>query len=91
MNYIWLPIRASIEYKILLLVFKCLNNIAPKYLENLLSINNREGIPRNLHSNKTVILIVPDVKNKTFPAFLFSMQRSTSEMDCQLHCGIKKL
>ena len=31
----WLPIRARIENKILLLVFKCLHNMAPKYLENL--------------------------------------------------------
>ena len=38
----WLPIRARIEYKILLLVFKCLHNMVPKYLENLLIINNRE-------------------------------------------------
>ena len=31
----WLPIRARIEYKILLLVFKCLHSMAPKYLEIL--------------------------------------------------------
>ena len=34
----WLPIKARIEYKTLLLVFKCLHNMAPKYLENLLII-----------------------------------------------------
>ena len=34
----WLPIKARIKYKILLLVFKCLHNMAPKYLENLLII-----------------------------------------------------
>ena len=44
----WLPIKAIIEYKILLLVFKCLHNVAPKYLENLLIIYNREGVARNL-------------------------------------------
>ena len=70
----WLPIRARIEYKILLLVFKCLHNMAPKYLENLLTINNREGIARNLHSNDVVTLIVPHVKNKTFVAWSFSVQ-----------------
>ena len=48
--------------------------MAPKYLENLLSINNREGMARNLHSNEAVILIVPYVKNKTFSAHSFSMQ-----------------
>ena len=70
----WLPIRVRIEYKILLFVFKCLNNMGPKYLENLLSINNREGIARNLHSNEAVVLIVPYVKNKTFATCSFSVQ-----------------
>ena len=36
----WLLIKARIEYKIFLLVFKCLHNMAPKYLEILLIINN---------------------------------------------------
>ena len=70
----WLLIRARIEYKILLLVFKCLYNMVPKYLENLLIINNREGIARNLCSNDAVTLIIPHVKNKTFVACLFSVQ-----------------
>ena len=54
----WLPSRVRIEYKILLLVFKCLNNTAPKYLENLLSINNRDGIASNLCSCNAVVLII---------------------------------
>ena len=60
----WLLIRARIEYKILLLVFKCLHNMTPKYLENLLTINNREGIARNLCSNDAVTLIVPHIEKK---------------------------
>ena len=48
--------------------------MAPKYLENLLIINNREGIARNLQSNDAVTLIVPHVKNKTFVAHSFSVQ-----------------
>ena len=69
----WLLIRARIEYKILLLVFKYLHNMATKYLENLLTINNREGIARNLCSNDAATLIVPHVKNKTFVALSFSV------------------
>ena len=34
----WLPIRARIRYKILLLTFKSLNNLAPVYLKDLVSI-----------------------------------------------------
>ena len=33
----FLPIRRRIEYKIALTVFKCLNNIAPRYVSNLIT------------------------------------------------------
>lgn len=33
----WLPIKHAIEFKILLLTFKIINNIAPCYLIELLS------------------------------------------------------
>jgi hypothetical protein len=32
----WLPVRARINFKILLLFFKCVKNYAPKYLTELL-------------------------------------------------------
>ena len=48
--------------------------MAPKYLENHLSINNREEIASNLHNSNTVVLLVPYVKNKTFAAHSFSVQ-----------------
>lgn len=32
----WLPVKYRIKYKILLITFKCLNNLAPHYLSNLL-------------------------------------------------------
>ena len=48
--------------------------MAPKYLENILSINNREGITRNLHSNDAIVLIIPYIKNKTFATHSFSVQ-----------------
>ena len=34
----WLPIKFRINYKISLLVFKCLNGLAPSYLSNLVEI-----------------------------------------------------
>ncbi len=36
----WLPVRFRIDFKVLLLVFKCLNGLAPEYLSDLLSIHN---------------------------------------------------
>ena len=42
----WLPISARIDFKIILLVFKCLNSMAPSYLQSLIRLKatNREGI-----------------------------------------------
>ena len=50
--------------------------MAPKYLQNLLIINNGEEIARNPWSNDAVTLIVPHAKNKTFAACSFSVQGS---------------
>ena len=36
----WLPIRARIEFKVLIQVFKCLNSQAPQYLINKLVVRN---------------------------------------------------
>ncbi len=36
----WLPICYRIDFKTLLIVFKALNGLAPKYLSNLLNLNN---------------------------------------------------
>ncbi|MDG2589834.1 hypothetical protein P7M45_23125, partial [Vibrio parahaemolyticus] len=32
----WLPVRFRIDFKVLLLVFKCLNGLGPSYLSDLL-------------------------------------------------------
>ena len=37
----FLPIKERIVYKIALLVFKCINNIAPKYLANCIRIKDQ--------------------------------------------------
>ena len=42
----WLPIRSRIDFKIAVLVYKCLHGEAPEYLQNLLItfIPKREGL-----------------------------------------------
>ena len=37
-QYHWLPVQKRIEYKILTLVFKALHNMAPKYLQELVTV-----------------------------------------------------
>ena len=39
----WLKVNERIQYKILLLTFKCLNGLAPSYLSDLLHYNNLSG------------------------------------------------
>ena len=52
-NLHWLPIHKRIEYKILLLVYKCLHGLAPAYLSQLISLHNP---PRILRSSSTLSL-----------------------------------
>ena len=42
----WLPVKARITYKLCLLVFKCLNQIAPLYLQDLVTLYQprRQGL-----------------------------------------------
>ena len=43
----WLPVGSRITYKILLLVFKCLHDLAPSYLSKLVTIRNPDRRLRN--------------------------------------------
>ena len=68
----WLPNRARIEYKILCLIFKCVNCTGPGYLEDLICRNNGSG--KGLRSDeKHKMLIVPWVSKQTFAVRSFSV------------------
>ena len=68
----WLPIRSWIDFKIAVLVYKCLHGEAPEYLQNLLItyVSGREGLRA-----ETIIdrLIVPRTKKETFAERTFSV------------------
>ena len=49
----WLPVESRIIYKLMLLTFKALNNQAPKYLSELISIKKPS---RSLRSNTSIVL-----------------------------------
>ena len=68
----YLPIRARIEYKILTMVFKCLEGCAPEYLKELIKLRRptREGL-RSGHQVKP--LMVPYTRQKTFASRSFSV------------------
>ena len=59
----WLPVRFRIDFKVLLLVFKCLNGLGPSYLSDML-LPYRPS--RTLRSSSAGLLSVPNVRTKTF-------------------------
>ena len=66
----WLPIWQRIEFKILILTHKCINNSAPRYLQELISV--KEQKKENMRSKSMgVLLNIPTVKQTTFAARSF--------------------
>lgn len=61
----WLPVRERIKYKIAVYVFKCLNNLAPSYLSELLHIHDSQRQLRS-SSRSGVILKIPFTQRSTF-------------------------
>ena len=57
----WLPIRARINFKVLLLTFKALHGLAPQYLQSLISAKTSRY---NLRGSNTLLLTMPSVKSK---------------------------
>ncbi len=52
-----LPVSVCIEYKILLMVFKCLHGLAPSYMSELISITRCSYNTRAAAKNLVVILL----------------------------------
>ena len=65
----WLPVRSRLQYKLLLLVHKALNGLAPPYILELLKLH----VPaRNLHSSSGNFLKLPSTKTVTYGERQFS-------------------
>ncbi len=65
----WLPIKFCISYKILLLAYKALNDLAHAYLTSLLS---RYNPTRSLRSQNSGLLVVPIIATSTKGGRAFS-------------------
>ena len=57
----WLPIRARINLKVLLLTFMALHGLAPQHLQSLISVKTS---CYNLRVSNTLLLAMPSVKSK---------------------------
>ena len=58
----FLPVLARIEFKVCLMVFKCLNNLAPSYLQNL--IKKRQPKTKSLRHDNDATLLERDFSTK---------------------------
>ena len=56
----WLPVRYRINFKILLITFKVLHGLAPKYLSELLT--RKDKCNYNLRSTSVILLQQPRIK-----------------------------
>ena len=55
----WLPVKERINFKVACIIFKCLNNLAPHYLSELLQVY----VPsRSLRSMNELYLVTPPFK-----------------------------
>ena len=57
----WLPVRACINFKVLLLMLKALHGLAPQYLQSIISVKTS---CYNLRGSNTLLLAMPSVKSK---------------------------
>jgi len=65
----WLPVKYRVEFKILLLTYKALHNLAPQYLTQLLHVYTPS---RALRSSSSISLLVPRIRLTTMGARSFS-------------------
>ena len=61
----WLPIRSRIDFKLGLLVYKCLHGIAPAYLTEMLVLKSTGPALSRLRSTARGDLLVPRTKTKS--------------------------
>ena len=66
----WLPVTQRLDYKILLLTYKCIHNQAPIYLSSLLK---KYTPTRNLRSSAKDLLVEPAFRTETFGKRAFSV------------------
>ena len=66
----WFPIKKQIEYKMFVLTFKCVHNLAPAYLTELLHNRTSKGT----RADNKILLVVPKVKKSTFGGRSFSFK-----------------
>ncbi len=83
----WLPVHLRIEFKILLYVFKSINNLAPSYLSDQLYPYNPS---RNLRSGDQRLLSVPRsrIKHRVDRAFVVAGPRLWNSLPAYIRSAV---
>ena len=77
----FLPVRFRIKFKIALLVFKCLNNMAPHYLQGLLNLRDVRRRSSRLDDDFYRLKVPPAPQfSRTDAAFMFSGPKIWNEL-----------
>ena len=83
----FLPVRYRIDYKIALLTFKCLNNLAPQYLSSLITVREPNRRASRLDDDYYVLSrpAKPNFK-RTEGAFCHAAPRIWNNLPYRLRC-----
>ena len=82
----WLPVKARIEFKIMLIKFKAIHGLAPKYLCDLLTFKSSLY---NLRSSDSILLSMPAARSKTLGdrAFMVAAPRLWNSLPKELRAN----
>ncbi len=80
----WLPVTFRIDFKVLLLVYKSLNGIGPKYMADMLTEYKPNRPLRSLGSSQ---LEIPRVHTKRESAFSYYAARSWNQLPEEIRCA----
>ena len=75
----WLPVKSRINYKLIMLTFKCIHHLVPQYLADLVT-KYQPG--RSLRSANAMLLVEPKARTKTYGerAFSYTAPRLWNEL-----------
>ena len=83
----FLPVEYRIKFKISMLVFKCLNNMAPEYLKDLISLREAKRI--NMRMDNDFYLLKspkPPRFSRTEAAFMYIGPKLWNELPYFIRC-----
>ena len=84
----WLPIKSRITYRIATYVYKCLHDLAPSYLKELIIIRTGRTGLRSSSNTMGILLDIPLTKRRTFKdrSFAVAAPVTWNSLPSSLHC-----